>query len=43
MARLELVLGLHVNIYVNGELSFHGRDDALLREWLAIFGEVVQV
>lgn len=43
MARLELVLGLHVNIYVNGELSFHGRDDALLREWLAIFGEVLLV
>lgn len=43
LARLELIIGLHVNIYVNDELSFQGRDTALFREWLGMFGELLQV
>lgn len=39
-ARLELIFGLRVDIWVNNHLALQGRNDALFREWLTIFGEI---
>ena len=42
LVRLELILGLRVHIYVNGELSTQGRESALFHEWLTLFGGMMQ-